>query len=110
MGFTRYYKNPKGFTTEQWNSLMVAANQILKSNSVPISEEYDLEDSPPLVENNLIKFNGVGEDGHETFLLMKAKRDFAFCKTARKPYDDVVKAVLKAASDINPNFIVTSDE
>lgn len=40
-----------------------------------------------------IRFNGVGERSHETFHLSN-KQDMNFCKTAFKPYDEVVTAVL----------------
>ena len=43
---------------------------------------------------NKIRFNGVGEDGHETFYLSPDESGWGFCKTARKPYDIVVVAIL----------------
>ncbi|PWC64028.1 hypothetical protein TSH7_10065 [Azospirillum sp. TSH7] len=47
--------------------------------------------------------------GHESFVLNRTK-DRAFCKTARKPYDLVVCAVLAVAQMVAPDAIsVTSD-
>jgi hypothetical protein len=39
-------------------------------------------------------FNGREDDGHETFYIAGDVRGFTFCKTARKPYDVVVTAIL----------------
>jgi hypothetical protein len=66
--------------------------------------EYDQLDHPPEVTDELIRFNGIGSNGHETFHLPKTmepghpstgkKYRSNFCKTARKPYDAVVCAIL----------------
>lgn len=54
----------------------------------------------------MIWFNGIGEDGHETFVFEQSHtissydrkneqgQYFSFCKTARKPYDTAVVACL----------------
>lgn len=51
----------------------------------------------------------MGEDSHETFSLTREAQDFEFCKTAQKPYDEVVVAVMTEARDINPSFNPRSD-
>jgi hypothetical protein len=43
-----------------------------------------------------VRFNGFGDDSHETFSVLPTDHGFNFCKTAYKPYDDVVVAVLIA--------------
>ena len=58
----------------------------------------------PAVTKDMIRFNGVGDDGHETFLLNREDKPaewssdqenvFNFCKTACKPYDIYVTATL----------------
>jgi len=54
--------------------------------------------------------NGTGEDGYEDFVLTQQKTDFQCCKTARKPYDDVVTAVLLAAKKhFRDDIEITSD-
>ena len=66
----------------------------------------------------MIRFNGIGEAGHETFLFHNRKKQdpegygdpcFAFCKTARKPYDIVVCEVLLVLKRYMPNLEVGSD-
>lgn len=53
-----------------------------------------LGDGEPIINDISIRFNGDGGTGldHETFSLdfFEAGGGFAFCKTARKPYDTLV--------------------
>lgn len=53
----------------------------------------------PVITDELICLNGNAyeEEDHETFYLRRGDYDFNFCKTARKPYDDAVVAILVAA-------------
>lgn len=62
-----------------------------------------------VITDEEIRFNGRGEDGHETFVLpgrLEGVPDFSFCKTARKPYDKYVTAILAAMEDV---IVVSSD-
>lgn len=54
----------------------------------------DDDNAPPLVNTKNIRFNGVGDDGHETFHIYRGQDTWLFCKTATKPYDRYVMAVL----------------
>ena len=56
--------------------------------------EYDEPEKDPEFTAELIRFNGKSGEGHETFLLTADPSDFNFCKTAQKPYDIVVVAIL----------------
>jgi hypothetical protein len=56
----------------------------------------------PEVSKDLIRFNGLGEDGHETFLVLRDEGGFAFCKTVRKPYDALVVATLALMNHYAP--------
>lgn len=57
--------------------------------------QYESDDNqPPLVNTENIVFNGVGENGHETFHIWAGQDTWLFCKTAYKPYDRYVMAVL----------------
>ena len=42
-------------------------------------------------------------------MLNRHKEDFAFCKTARNPYDAVVVAILMVAEALLPGFEWSSD-
>lgn len=64
--------------------------------------EYDQPNKKPLVNSKVVRFNGKGEGGHETFWFSRITKiadylsdknmAFGFCKTARKGYDDFVVA------------------
>ena len=60
-----------------------------------------------------ISFNGVNALAHKDFIIpteLTHIPDFSFCKTACKPYDVVVVAVLATIADFAPHsLLVTSD-
>ncbi len=65
-----------------------------------IQYESDVRKEPVVTEAE-IRFNGVGDNGHETFhfdIHEDYRADdgkvFACCKTAEKPYDEIVMKVL----------------
>ena len=81
---------------------------------------YDQENKKPVLNGAKIRFNGIGEDGHETFYIMRKdkpatwadgqKTVFGFCKTARKPYDKYVVASLILAKIHLGNEITLSSD
>ncbi len=89
--------------------------QIVEKSPVPLAGGDG--NGKPQFEEGLVLFNGVNDDGHETFAFPTAsdhRRDeddiFSFCKTAYKPYDVVVVACLAAAKDrLGDNIKVSSD-
>ena len=108
MGYTHYFYTAKTINKVNWEILTGAVEILLKDCNRDIQKEYDDTDEPEISEQR-IRFNGIDDDGHETFMLSreydgfqdncgKNKRDicqcFSFCKTARKPYDKYVTAVL----------------
>jgi len=81
----------------------------LLSKQLPIQREDDRGDQP-LVDDGYIIFNGIGDNGHETMVLQRQGFGFQFCKTARKPYDRVVTALLILANFHSPyTWVITSD-
>ena len=107
MGYTHYW-NHTGFSNEQWRLARKNAKKILEASSIPVWREYD-EDAPPVVSLKEIRFNGIENTGHETFLISRFPTRSDFCKTARKPYDTIVVAILGMLSDINDEFNWGSD-
>lgn len=98
MGYTHYWNNPKK-EVNQCDLVEIRGfiDTVLKNNSNIISYESEVLQTPELYvvwsENYInCRFNGIGEDGHETFSV--SKDNFDFCKTAHKPYDTVVCQVL----------------
>ena len=99
MGYTHYFTTKDALDTDKFKAYSDDMNTIIKGIGTPIAWECDV-DEPPEVTPDLVRFNGVGDDGHETFLLSKSQVGFKFCKTACKPYDLVVVAALAVAKDI----------
>ena len=111
MGYTHYWRQLRDFTDTEWNELA----RLTKLITVGVSTTVTLDPAEFNIDNEEIRFNGIGEDGHETFILTKKKRAkmdyeeqeaydrqgaFEFCKTAQKPYDKYVVAVLCALSNM----------
>lgn len=108
MGYTHYWDNP-GFTDDEWTEARKFAKRIIAATDVPVQYEDDIPTAPE-ISDELIRFNGVGEAAHETFFIEKhPSRGFGFCKTAYKPYDEVVVAMLIMLSRVNSRFTWSSD-
>ena len=118
MGYTHYFENKETLNEEGFSraaSILkyiyhnrkrllnddvvsrVENNQYFKDLSletkIEIVEEFD-NDKEPVFTNNLIRFNGKGDWGHETFYITPTDEGFQFCKTNRKPYDFYAVAAL----------------
>lgn len=96
MGYTHYFtlKNKN----IDLNALRDEVQTVLDEHKDIIRFEFD-SDEPALNslrvnDNYVLRFNGIGNDGHETFYFDTSHTEFNFCKTARKPYDLVVCKVL----------------
>jgi hypothetical protein len=63
----------------------------------------------PIFNENEIVFNGDNDLSHESFFITPYPIDFEFCKTARKPYDLMVCAVLISCKKHLVNFSYSSD-
>lgn len=114
MGYTHYWRQQRDLTPKEWTEFTYHVNEVLNyaaEISVEVVRESDREQDSPLVDRDFIAFNGAGEDGHETFFMERVRTDdFAFCKTARKPYDQVVAASLCILHYIAPDaFEISSD-
>jgi hypothetical protein len=97
MAYTVYWKQNRPFTTDEWEQISESVfNMFNRLKQVKGGNGT----GRPINDNSDIIFNGdasKGED-HETFQLNKYGTGFNFCKTARKPYDRYVKAVLVIAN------------
>jgi hypothetical protein len=121
MGYTHYWSATRDFTASEWKDICAATRSVLSATDVKIVREYDRPNDRPDILDDEILLNGSGDDGHETFYLSRdvpaapdyrdeGDPDFQFCKTARKPYDDVVVAILIAARDIAPDAFSWSSD
>ena len=108
IGYSHYIADRKTFTDSDWKQLTNAA-KILVSNAQLFGSDGT---GKPIIDESDIMFNGdkSKDEDHETFHLSKCKSDWDCCKTAQKPYDDQVTAILCIASFLAPDALkVTSD-
>ena len=131
MGYTHYWRQLRDFTDTEWQELtrltkLITADGLGVLAHHPEShEEYHGkwgEDDVLTIDDESIYFNGIGDEGHETFCITKKKRAkmdyeeqeaydkegaFDFCKTAQKPYDKYVVAVLCAIYNMFGHYSMT---
>ena len=121
MGYTHYY-TPTTVTTDKWKEFVDTCKKLhknLPSKTNTAGGYYEDEilkicdgmgEGEPQIDLDGIIFNGNEDKGlaHETLLIGKDDIDWSFCKTARKPYDLLVCAVLIAANEIL-GYDVSSD-
>lgn len=96
MGYTHYFETASHIKDEDWNDFCEICKKILQIADIPLAREFNLPLEPPVITDKLVRFNGIDEDGHETFYIERSYAGFGFCKTARKPYDKVVVTCLMA--------------
>lgn len=101
MGYTHYWTGKRAATEQEWDEITAIFKKLMKATKLPIQYERD-EPQKPEVSKTKIWFNGIDDDGHETFCLRPNELSFKFCKTARKPYDRTVIACLIIAHNIAP--------
>lgn len=125
MGYTHYWQQRRNFTDDEWASIVRRFGNYCKmvgehSKHKDFGEGWTCTvlgngsgdvGSVPIVNDEMIVFNGQGAQSHETMVLTKLKREkieweneveyhkgaFGFCKTARKSYDASVVRLLKIA-------------
>lgn len=112
MGYTHYWYAGKA---EDWAAaypeIQLDATKIVKAaqkRGIALGNGWG--DDKPVITEGALELNGVGDEGHETFSLSTTLRDFDFCKTARKPYDVVVTAILLRAHHHAPDGIKISSD
>ena len=112
MGFTRYYNivgsiDPQKF--EKYSEdCKIICEEITKETGHGLAG-CDGEGDPEFTTDE-IRFNGIGDDSHETFALGKGYNGFKFTKTARKPYDRHVLACLILAKKYFGDAIKVSSD
>lgn len=88
MGFTRYWEF-NSLDTEKFKDFSRMCDLVIETMDIPV-EDVTRNDTQ-------VRFNGVDEDGHETFDFSLNKPNFNFCKTNLKPYDELVCGCLYIA-------------
>jgi hypothetical protein len=90
MGYTHYWKKPAGLNKNDFEKAIPIIRDIIERHKDVLCYEYDMPDAEPVCDKEMIRFNGVGDEGHETFMFTPDAEEFSFCKTARKDYDIAV--------------------
>jgi hypothetical protein len=123
IGYTHYWNLKEPVEQQVWDRLVENVHGLL---SVAVARGFKIAgpvgDDEIVLDGDKIGFNGVGEDGYESFILERDPKipewrrnradmeRFAVCKTGRRPYDPVVTAALCLAEEITGGlFRVSSD-
>lgn len=112
MSYTHYYKRPQWTKDDKegYNKALPFVKEIIEEHKDILALEYNEPAKKPVATQKEIRFNGIGvDDGHETFYFSNSKRDFSFCKTARKPYDLPVCKILMVLKHFCPSLLVGSE-
>lgn len=123
MGYTHYWHQHRTIDIAEWKAIQHdfqllerlprrtdTAGGFFAEYPLEVAFEDDQPTVPPRCDEDVIRFNGIGALGHETFLLERAGAGFAFCKTARKPYDLLVCATLIVANTNAPGALAISSD
>lgn len=111
MGYTHYWRMSRDFTALEWEQISGAASELIKASPTELAGGYRHENEPPAIDKEVIYFNAKKEDEQcEDFCLTAGCQDFEFCKTAARPYDTVVVAILAFAAKVAPSAITVSSD
>jgi len=120
LGYTHYHPRAAKLDAQKFSKFSrdcKLLKRAAEAQGVKVRFEYDVP-RPAVFSEDVVRFNGINDDGHETFYLPLETHDgspydgriFAFCKTARKPYDLLVTACLiMAKHHFGKDVCVTSD-
>jgi hypothetical protein len=100
MGYTHYFQSKRTYTQKEWNAFKNECKEIHdKMRGVKIGGADDgYGEGSPEFNTKVVAFNGKDDDSHEPFVISNGNNKWAFCKTARKPYDRLVCACLISAN------------
>jgi len=116
MSYTHYWDQKAEASYMQWLAIEEHFKNVLIQaickKDLDYCIQYESNDSSPvLITNGHIQFNGIDDEGHETFGLSRINvGEFELCETDNKPYDKFVVFVLILAHNLAPGcYIITSD-
>lgn len=93
MGYTNYWNLEKTEFPEEFLEGVKKIIDVANGSGIDLANGSGIEGTKPIVEKEVISLNGMEPEDYETFYL-GGEKGFGFCKTARRPYDAVVKAIL----------------
>lgn len=117
MGHTHYWRSKNSGPIPEAIRCRIATRAALAlqicedEHDIKVALEYDTPDHRPTINRTAVRFNGLGEQGYETFCLdLMELRDFHGCKTAHKAYDLAVMAVLWILRDEAGEYVEVSSD
>jgi hypothetical protein len=122
MGYTHYWHRPEEMNKDKFKKASQDCKSVtdfLRTKGTMIQFESDTPE-PPVFDDTEVRFNGVDDEGHETFCIQQTFEGyrqvqddgklFEFCKTAFKQYDIAVTACLIVFKHhFGDDFRVSSD-
>lgn len=105
MGYSHYHPRVKELPADKFKAASADCRkvvEVLVREHPDCRVQYETDDPrPPVFDDDLIRFNGPGTAGYETFLVARVYnaatwdkprggKYFAFCKTDNRPYDIAV--------------------
>jgi hypothetical protein len=106
VGYTHYFSKVNSTTDEALRFEMFARGArtiieyAIKYDGIALAGWDGEVEGAWEITDEVVRFNGLGENSHETFSWSADASGFNFCKTAYKPYDAVVTACLIHLKDI----------
>lgn len=111
MGYTHYYDQKRSLTKAEWLAFAEVAGTITRyvqhELGIPLANGLGEPGTQPEwnTVDSYLSFNGLGDDSHESLYIQRKREttpqytgdtnpSWSFCKTARKPYDIAVTAIL----------------
>jgi hypothetical protein len=136
MGYTHYWRRQdheqattqvRRQSAEAYARLVIDTQRICKlaqKQGIALANGNGDEGTSPIFTEGYFALNGAGEDSYETFYwqaqpsvaewqvddVKKGSGVFNFCKTAYKPYDAVVTAILLRSKDHYGNLVKVSSD
>ncbi len=129
MGYTHYWTQSRSFTKAEWQTMRVAALQIMggaEARGIFLGDAQGKTWSgDELFSNDSFCFNGANDESYETFCVRRKMRGasydgedmsegaFGCCKTGFlgiRPYDAVVVSILRMMRQVAPGAIDISSD
>ena len=108
MGYTNYWECETDFTDDEWKAVCEEAQYMKEIDSSYQENMFRTLDGVDILENEIC-FNGVADNGCETFYLNRKATSFSFCKTREMPYDIYVWHLLTFCQMIKKDFHARRD-
>ena len=120
MGYRHHWTFARDLTGQEFEVIREAACQVVERCDVPLANRSGQPGTMPELTDEVIAFNGVGEDGEDALVIERAQpiRSYSpdlddyyhYCTTERRPYDAAVGAVLLATKSVLAEDMVLSSD